>query len=406
MARRLGGFDSWLIGVAAMLGAGVFVVFGPAFGLAGGWLWFAVLLAGVIAALNATSVAWLAQRFPLSGAGYRYSTEVLGPTAGFTTGLAFLVGKSASVAAAALVIAGSVSTIATGWFAVGVISVSVLLNYFGITATARGVRYLAFPSLVVLIALLAALQIAAPATQTTEVSTGSAPDIAGIFTATGLLFFAFAGYARIATLAGEVNKPASNVPRAMLAALGAVLVVYLGFALALPATLGAGLATSDNAVLAAATQLGEPWPTLVRTILLLAAGAALLVLLAGLGRTAEVMAGDGELPKHLTRKSRFGSPWLAEGLFGGLAALIALAGQVVFAISVSAVLVLIYYGFAHLAVLRRSQNWLPRLVAAPGLLLCLTAALSLEAHTVALAIAMLIVAVTFRAAIAKMRRVD
>ena len=406
MAKQLGGFDSWLIGVSAMIGAGLFAVFAPAYGLVGGWLWVAVLLAGGIAALNATSVAWLARRFPVSGAGYRYSTEVLGRTAGFATGMAFLIGKSGSVAAAALVISGAVGFMAGEWVAIAVIAMAVLLNFFGIPATAKTVRYLAIPSLLVLVTLLVALQYVAPAEQIGVEVANQDVSPANLFAAAGVMFFAFAGYARIATLAGEVSKPERTVPRAMLTALAAVLLVYLGFALTLPKVLGARLSDSPNALLAAAIELGDPWPTLLGTLIVFTAGAALLVLLAGISRTSEVMARDGELPQIFTRKSRFGSPWLAELVFGGLAVLIAVSGQVVVAISISAVLVLVYYGFAHLTVLRKAKSWSARLVALFGLLLCLAASLTLDPLVVLFCLTALAAAVLVRIAIAKLRSVE
>lgn len=408
MANRLGGFDAWLIGVAAMLGAGVFAVFGPVFALVNNWLWLAVLLAAAVATLNSISVAWLASRFPSSGAGYRYSTEVLGPTAGFITGLAFLIGKSGSVAAAALVIASAFATSAPGLLAVLVIALAVLLNYFGISATARGVRFLAIPTLAILIALLITAHFALPLRSPVDPAPAvdSAVDPAQLLAASALMFFAFAGYARIATLAAEVREPARTVPRAMLLALASVMALYLGFAFVLPTVLGEKLAADSNALLALAIELDSAWPILVRSILLLAAGASLLVLLAGLSRTSQAMAADRQLPQILASQSRFGSPWLAELSFGALAAVIAISGQVLFAISVSACLVLLYYAFAHLAVLRHSRQLYVKLAAGIGILSCLALSISLNAQAIILSFAALLFGLLLRQLIAKFRGVD
>lgn len=406
MAKRLGGFDSWLIGVAAMLGAGVFAVFGPAYRLVGEWLWLAVVLAGAIATVNALSVSWLAKRYPSSGAGYRYSAEVIGPRAGFVTGLAFLIGKSGSVAAAALVISGALQVQFSQFIAVAVIGLAVLLNFFGMPATARGVRFLAIPTFLTLSALLIAtpvwLPIAAPAT----LPTSGFPDPTLLLGATGLFFFAFAGYARIATLAGEVSNPARTVPRSMLLALATTLLLYVGFALVLPAVLGDGLGANDNTLLALAEELGNPWPLLVRVVLLLAAGASLLVLLAALSRTSEVMASDGELPRLLTTRSRYGSPWKADLGFGFIAAAIAVSGQVVLAISISACLVLVYYAFAHLAVLRSEAKGMHRLIAVCGLVSCLFVSVFLGVEAIGISVAALALGLLIRELIAKFRRVE
>ena len=403
MPTTLGGFDAWLIGVAAMLGAGVFAVFGPAFGLVGNWLWVSVLLAGAVATLNAISVSWLARRYPASGAGYRYSNEVLGPAAGFLTGSAFLIGKSASVAAAALVIAGAFDSRFAVPISIAIIALALLLNLFGITATARGVRFLAIPTLLILLSLLLAALFGLAGQPDVLPAINAAPDATSLLGAAGLLFFAFAGYARIATLAGEVDQPVRTVPRSMLMSLFTVLLVYLALALVLPAMLGSALAEKPNALLALALELDGPWPLLVRVAVLLAAGASLLVLLVALSRTSEVMALDRQLPKSLSKRSRFGSPWLAELSFGLLAAAIAISGQTVFAISVSAGLVLIYYGFAHLAVLRQTRSWFFRLVAAIGLVSCVSVSASLNPQSVVFALAALALALLVRSLIAKFR---
>jgi basic amino acid/polyamine antiporter, APA family len=99
--RRLGTPDAVVLGLAAMLGTGVFAVWAPAAAAAGSWLPLAVLLAGVIALCNAVSTADLAAAYPESGAGYVYGRHRLGPAAGRLAGVAFLTGKSASAAAAA-----------------------------------------------------------------------------------------------------------------------------------------------------------------------------------------------------------------------------------------------------------------------------------------------------------------
>src|SRR4051812_24783057 len=105
LQRRLGTGDAVVIGLGAMLGAGVFASFAPAARSAGGWLPAALAIAGLVAYCNATSSARLAARYPESGGTYVYARERLGPFWGYLAGWTFVIGKIASCAAMALTFA-------------------------------------------------------------------------------------------------------------------------------------------------------------------------------------------------------------------------------------------------------------------------------------------------------------
>jgi len=378
--RRLGTADATVLGLAAMLGTGVFVVWAPAAAAAGPWLLLAVVLAGVVAACNAASTADLAVAHPESGGGYVYGRERLSAGAGRLAGVAFLVGKTASAAAAAGVFGGYVLPSQPLPAAVLAIVAATVLNTAGVRWTARGAYALVGGTLAVLLVVVAigllgsdAAPVAAAVTPDAE-PVPTRGGVFGVLTAAGLIFFAFAGYARIATLGEEVRDPQRTLRRAIAFGLGIVLVTYLLVAAALLVGLGAGRLATEGTPLVAVVDGGEvsALGVLVRVGAAAAAGSALLSVLVGVSRTALAMARRGELPPALAVICARGTPGRAD-LVGGLVtiAIACLAGPVA-AIALSACSVLVYYAVINLAALRlpaAQRSW-PYWTSVLGLLLC------------------------------------
>ncbi|HBX79997.1 MAG TPA: amino acid permease, partial [Propionibacteriaceae bacterium] len=230
-----------------MIGAGVFAVWAPAAAAAGSWLLVSVGLAALVAFCNAWSSARLAARYPSSGGTYLYGREVLGEWWGFLAGWGFVIGKTASCAAMALTFASYVLP-GSAWarpLAALVVLALALLNTRGVTKTAALARALVIPVLVILIGAIGLMGLAAPLASPALV----AADAYGVLQAAGLLFFAFAGYARIATMGEEVRDPSRTIPRAIIGALTLTVALYAGLGWVLLARLGPdGLATSPDPV--------------------------------------------------------------------------------------------------------------------------------------------------------------
>ncbi|MGE0298231.1 APC family permease [Pseudonocardia sp.] len=377
VTRRLGTADAVVLGLAAMLGTGVFAVWGPAAAAAGAWLPLAVLLAAVVAACNAASTADCAVAYPESGGGYVYGRELLAPAAGRLAGVAFLVGKAASAGAAALVFGWYVLPSRPEVVAVAVVVVVTALNIAGVRWTARGAWALVGGTLVVLFVIVLCGLFGGhvePAAATPALP--AAPDpgdgVLGVLTAAGLVFFAFAGYARIATMGEEVRDPDRTLPRAIGVALGIALVTYLLVATALLVGLGSDRLAGEPSPLAVLVDNGEAHAlgVLVRVGAAVAAGSALLSVLVGLSRTTLAMARRGELPTSLAALSARATPWRADIAGGLVAIVIVLVAGPVAAIAVSACAVLVYYAVINAAALRlpsrRFRAWTSWL----GLLLC------------------------------------
>ncbi len=282
LARRLGVGDAVVLGLGSMLGAGVFVVFAPATAAAGGpGMLLALLLAGFVAYCNATSSARLAARYPESGGSYVYARERLGDLPGFLAGWGFVVGKTASCAAMALTVGAYLAPAWQRAVALVAVAVPTVVNLAGVAKTARVTRWLVGLTLavlgVVVVAGVGAIGLAGP---------GSAAGAGlesihigglrwgGVLTAAGLLFFAFAGYARVATLGEEVRDPQRTIPRAIPVALGVALGIYLVVGATALAVLGARRLASSAAPLAAVVSAAG----LPRLALVVRVGAGVAVL--------------------------------------------------------------------------------------------------------------------------------
>lgn len=148
----------------------------------------------------------------------------------------------------------------------------------------------------------------------------------GVLQAAGLLCFAFAGYARIATLGEEVRDPERTIPRAIPLALGIALVVYACVALSVLSVLGADrLGGSAAPVADAVRAAGVDWMVpVVRVGAAVAALGSLLALILGVSRTTLAVARDGHLPRTLAAvHPRFGVPHHAEPVVGLVVAVVA-----------------------------------------------------------------------------------
>ncbi|MDA0250889.1 MAG: amino acid permease [Actinobacteria bacterium] len=368
--RRLGTPDAVVIGLGSMIGAGVFVVFGPAAASAGPGLLIALAAAATVAYCNATSSARLASLYPHSGGTYVYGRERLGPFWGYLAGWSFVVGKLASCAAMALTVGLYVWPAHAHAVAVGAVVALTAVNYRGIGKSALATRVIVAVVLAVLAGVVAAVMISGRADPARVALTGGSPT--GVLQAAGLLFFAFAGYARIATLGEEVRDPARTIPRAIGIALTITFAVYAVLAVTLMAILGPGLATATaplaDAVRAAGAGGLEP---VVRIGAAVAALGSLLSLILGVSRTGLAMARDGHLPAALAAvHPRYRVPHRAEVAVGVVVATVAAVADVRSAIGFSSFAVLVYYAIANAA----AATLRGRLVPALGLAGCVVLA--------------------------------
>ncbi|MET3142639.1 UNVERIFIED_ORG: APA family basic amino acid/polyamine antiporter [Arthrobacter sp. UYEF2] len=390
LQRRLGVFDATSIGLGSMLGAGVFVVFAPAAGLAGQFLVLSVLIAGAVAYCNAVASAELAARYPASGGTYVYGRKRLGEWPGFLAGWGFVSGKTASCAAMALTFGHYVAPGYAVPVAIAAVVALTAVNMFGITRTALLTRIL----LCVVLATLVFVAVAAivgphPSGFSTggTADGGAAAGLSGVLPAAGLMFFAFAGYARIATLGEEVKDPARTIPRAILAALAGAFVIYLALALLLQNHLTEGRLAATSAPLLDAvvnSQLAAGAPV-VQAGAAAACLGALLALVTGVGRTTLAMARERDLPAPLARVGgRHAVPFVAELAVAAVVILLILTTDVMTVVGFSSFGVLIYYAATNAAAYTLEEHPAhgPRWLNVAGFISCLLLAFTLPPASV------------------------
>jgi basic amino acid/polyamine antiporter, APA family len=380
LKRSLGTFDAVTIGLGSMIGAGIFVALAPAAAAAGSLLLVGLSIAAVVAYCNATSSARLAARYPMSGGTYVYGRERLGEFWGHTAGWSFVVGKTASCAAMALTVGYYAWPTYAHAVAVAVVVALTAVNVAGVQKSAWLTRVIVAIVLAVL-AVVAVALLSSEAPEWSRLAFDDTVGIGGVLQAAGLLFFAFAGYARIATLGEEVRDPAKTIPRAILIALGLTLVVYAMVAVAVLAVLGSETLASATAPLAdAVAAAGHPGlAPLVRVGAVVAAVGSLLALILGVSRTTLAMARDRHLPHSLAAvHPRFESPYRAELAVGLVVAVLAAVADLRSAIGFSSFAVLVYYAVANASALTLPGKAISTL----GLIGCVVLACSLPLASV------------------------
>jgi APA family basic amino acid/polyamine antiporter len=385
LARRLGTRDAVVIGLGSMIGAGVFAAIGPAAAAAGGGLLIGLALAAAVAYCNATSSAQLAAQYPASGGTYVYGRERLGHLWGFLAGWGFVIGKTASCAAMALTFGEYVDSDLARPLGVGAVVVLTGVNLFGVQKTAWLTRVIVAVVLGTLTVVITSSFAASPSTS----NIGPLADggVAGILESGALLFFAFAGYARIATLGEEVRDPARTIPRAIPIALGITLVVYTTVAVTALCAVGPAVLAGSSAPLGAvADASGWAWAVpVVRVGAAVASLGVLLSLLVGVSRTTFAMAGERDLPRwldavHPTHRV----PHRAEIVVAAAVVAVVLLADVRGAIGFSSFAVLFYYAVANASAftLGRTERRWPRWLTVAGAIGCIALGLALPASSV------------------------
>lgn len=396
LQRRLSTFDATSIGLASMLGAGVFVAFSPAARAAGDWLTLAIILAGAVAYFNARASAQLAAEYPNSGGTYVYARNRLGRWAGFVAGWSFVSGKTASCAAMAYTFALYVAPNFARPIAIAAVVLVTAVNLLGITKTALVSKILLVMTLVVLSFVIVVSFTGIPSAEAEVAPTGSA---LGVFQAAGFMFFAFAGYARIATLGEEVRNPRRTIPTAILLALAMAVVLYLTIGLGLLHRLGAaGIAASPTPLLEVVRGAG---PAVVLVMIGAAAASlgALLALVAGVGRTTLAMAQNGDLPRFLgTISAKSSVPFAAELSVAVVVIALLLSTDVLTMVGFSSFGVLLYYALTNLSALTLTQRpWhAPRVLNVAGFVGCVALAATLPSRSIGVMVAVLAVGIVIR----------
>jgi len=376
-------------GLGAMVGTGVFVYTGMAAGMAGPAMLVSLGLAGIAAACNGLSSAQLAMNFPRSGGTYEYAGRMLSPWAGFLAGWLFLAAKSTSAAATAIGFGAYVGQ-ATGLPPLAVsltlAGTTIALDLFRLKGAGR--INLALVSITIL-SLIAFVAAGAGGVRRENFTPFAPHGAMGVLSAASLLFVAYAGYGRVATLGEEIENPRRNIPTAVVLSLVGAAAIYAavswvaigrsGTWTTLPAP---NRAVEMGVAIGAATAMG----------------AVFLNLLLGLSRMAFAMGRGGDLPGGLAAVNRFSSPFVSVLVIGTIVGVLICVGNLVGLVSLSAFSILIYYGLTNVSALRlkKDQRLVPWFVPAVGLAFCLALAASVPPKHIAVGAGVLAAGVFWR----------
>jgi APA family basic amino acid/polyamine antiporter len=383
LRRDLGLLDAVGVGFGAIIGAGIFVVTGVAAGIAGPAFLVGLFIAGIAATCNALSSAQLAAEYPQSGGTYEYGYRVLTPSFGFAAGWMFLASKISAAGAVAIGLAGYLDALIPGinprYIAVAAIILFTTLNYFGVRRSSRANLAIVTVSLgTLLIFVIAGLG----SFQMENLRPFAPLGWMGILESAAILFFAYTGYARIATLAEEVRDPRRTIPRATVITISSAVILYFAVAIVAVGAVGAeGMAATAAPLQVAALTFPYPWVAVVVSVGgVTAMLGVILSQLLGLSRMGFAMARRRDLPLFLEKiHPRYGVPGRAVLLVGAIASLVAATGTLRGVASAASFAILIYYGIANLSALRmpREAKLFHDAIPVIGFVACLLLALSL-----------------------------
>ncbi|HEX2404832.1 MAG TPA: APC family permease [Acidimicrobiia bacterium] len=359
LRREMGLGGAIVTGLGSILGTGAFVAIGVASGLWGDAVLLAIPIAGVVAAFNGLSSAFLAGRFPVAGGTYEYGYRALGPSWGFTAGWLFLLAKTASAAAAAL---GVSAFLDTPWDPrISAVAAVVVLTGLVLAGLRRTIVVNVVLVTVTVVAIVG-FGIAGLTQPGPPLPIDAEALRVGLLPAVTFLFVAYTGYGRIATLGEEVRRPAVTIPRAVMATLVVAVCLYALVAIAGRAIggeyWGAGLDNGTTLV----DLVAQPSSTVVLIGGVTAMLGALLNLILGLSRVWLAMGRRHDMPERLSRLDHRSTPVAAISISAVPVLLVVLLGDISIAWSFSAFTVLLYYGITNLAAIavdrRRWTAWL------------------------------------------------
>ena len=418
MKREIGLAGAILMGLGSIVGTGVFVSIGIAAGVAGSNVLPAIFFASLLAICNGLSSAQLAANHPVSGGTYEYGHRWLTPTLGFSAGWLFLCAKSASAATALLGLAGYLCTATIGaQYSGGVLLIVLALVVLAVltTMTLVGIKRTNVMNSLIVATTLVSLILLVCFGMPSAISRAD-QNLAGLLVmdkqaptdllqATALMFVAYTGYGRIATLGEEVKSPRITIPRAMIMTLAVTMALYLtvGFvavALVGPKELALSAKTSVAPLLHAAQSLNTPW---INVVLLVGAITAMLGvvlnLILGLSRVALAMARRNDLPESLSSVNENGIPKSATILVVVIIGGLVLLGDVRVSWSFSAFTVLLYYSLTNLCaiLIEKEARLYPAWISWVGLFGCFSLAFWITPKIVYIGLIVLLAGFVLRA---------
>ena len=371
LAKDLGPLAALTIGVGTMIGAGIFVLPGTAITDAGWWAVFSFVLGGGIALLTALSASELGTAMPRSGGAYFYVNRALGPLFGSIAGWANWMGLAFAsafymvgfgryiqniVGVGDVILLGPLAVPSIKLIAVVGATLFTVVNYVGAKETGK-LQNVIVVILVVILAVFTVVGSFRADTANLPTPTGFGP----MLTTTGLIFVSYLGFVQITSVAEEIKEPGKNLPRAVIGSVVIVTIIYGLVLFVMSAAVEQGFIADLGPREIAVVEVAE---------VLLGAAGGIAMLVGGLLATASsanasilassrinfAMGRDAIVtPKLNEIHPRFGTPYRAIGITGGLILLFIVLPPVSLLEAVLAtlgsVLHLVIYGLLNVALI-------------------------------------------------------
>jgi amino acid transporter len=312
LKQELNLLEITLIGIGNILGAGIYVLMGKAAGLAGNMVWFSFLFAGVTAALSALSYMELSSMFPKAGAEYEFVKRAFGERVGLFVGLLVIYFVVITSSAVALGFGRYFSNLFGVGNLIGAVGLFIFLSFIMVYGIKESARLAILITFIELSGLLLIIYVGSP--YLGAVNYFEAPNMAGIFEASALIFFAFLGFEDIVRLSQETKDAEKTTPKALLIAIFFTVLLYVCVAIAAVSVLDFRVLGLSGVPLAdvAAVALGGDAFVLMSWIALFSTMNTVLVVMLGGSRIVYGMSSAGSVPEILSRvHSRYQTPWVA-----------------------------------------------------------------------------------------------
>ena len=402
LKRVLGLNDAIGVGLGAIIGAGIFVVTGVAAGVSGASFIVGLMIAGLIASFNGLSSAQLAAVYPQSGGTYEYGYQLLNPSFGFSAGWMFIISKLSAAGIVAIGFGSYFHQLVPAFtpltYSIVAVVVLTIANLVGIKKAGT------VNQIIVLVTLLSLLYFIVGGIGSVKASnfTPFAPfGIMGIAESTAILFFAFTGYARIATLAEEVVEPKKTIPRAVIITITSAIVLYAAVSVVATGAIGAeGMSQSKSPLQVASEAMSAPAISVIITI---GASTAMLgVLLSqilGISRMLLAMGRRNDLP-HLFEKihSKTSVPHIGILFTSVVILAITTLGTFDFVVRAATFTILLYYSITNIAAIRQpnQQQLYSKVIPYLGLVGCVAMSISLPLNVIISGVALLAIGFAMR----------
>ena len=402
LIRALSLKDAVGVGLGAIIGAGIFVVTGVAAGVSGPAFIIGLLIAGIIATFNGLSSAQLAAAYPHSGGTYEYGYRLLNPAFGFSAGWMFLISKLSAAGVVAIGFGSYFHQLVPIFSPLSYSIIAVLLltiaNYYGIKKVGK------LNLVIVCITLLSLIYLVfsgIPAVETENFLPFAPFGISGIAEASAILFFAYTGYARIATLAEEVREPKKTIPKAIIVTIITAIIIYVSVSIVAIGVIGTEkMADSKSPLQIVANSLSSP---AINTVVTIGASTAMLgVLLSqilGISRMMLAMGRRSDLPTIFQKiHHKYRVPHLGIMITGIIILLLTITGSFEFILRAAAFTILLYYSITNIAALKQpvKEQIYSKVIPVLGLAGCLSMSVSLPVNVILSGVGLLIAGFLFR----------